>query len=217
MAKIDIEKLKKQSIDIVQSIKSFALVLFDHLKNGVDYLITKIDSKRTLTDAKKATLVSFISYLIVFAVGYHFIKDAEIFSSISSSFQTSSSQPSSSQPSSSQPSSTNDKARPTENEWLPNNPENCKKITGVTDQYTKRISNKFNAPMSSIKFLGIKQNGSSCEMLIDSPHGGLECPIGGVIFLKSGDYVATELYQTNDPNTYLSAFGSCSDGNFKFY
>ena len=49
MAKIDINKLKKQTIDIAQAIKSFVLVLFDHLKNGVDFVITKIDTKKSLS------------------------------------------------------------------------------------------------------------------------------------------------------------------------
>jgi hypothetical protein len=78
MAKIDINKLKKQTIDIVQAIKSFALVLFDHLKNGIDFVITKIDTKKSLSAAKKATLVSFLSYSIVLAGGYHFVKKFDI-------------------------------------------------------------------------------------------------------------------------------------------
>jgi hypothetical protein len=81
MAKIDINKLKKQTIDIAQAIKSFVLVLFDHLKNGVDFVITKIDTKKSLSAAKKATLVSFLSYSIVLAGGYHVIKKFDIFGS----------------------------------------------------------------------------------------------------------------------------------------
>ena len=78
MAKIDLNALKKQTIDILQSIKSFAFVLFDHLKNGVDFVITKVDTKKSLSAAKKATLVSFLSYLVVIIFSYQFIKKFEI-------------------------------------------------------------------------------------------------------------------------------------------
>ena len=79
MAKIDINKIKKQTVDIAQAIKSFAIVLLDHLKNGIDFVITKIDTKKSLSAAKKATLVSFLSYSIVLAGGYHFIKKFDFF------------------------------------------------------------------------------------------------------------------------------------------
>ena len=70
MAKIDADKLKKQTLEIAQAIKSLALVLFDHLKSGINFLITKIDTKNSLTAAKKTTLVTVISYLIVVFAGY---------------------------------------------------------------------------------------------------------------------------------------------------
>jgi hypothetical protein len=79
MAKIDLNALKKQAIDIFQSIKSFAFILFDHLKNGIDFVITKVDTKKSLSTVKKATLVNFISYSIIIFFGYQlFIKNSNI-------------------------------------------------------------------------------------------------------------------------------------------
>jgi hypothetical protein len=79
MAQINRDKIKKIITETFQAIKLLFFVLFDHIKTAIDFVITKIDTKKTLTDANKAIIVSLLSYSVVFATGYNLIKKIEVF------------------------------------------------------------------------------------------------------------------------------------------
>ena len=70
--------VKKTIIINAQAIKQFSSMLFDHLKTAIDFVITKIDTKKTLSDPNKVIIVTLLSYSVVFATGYNLIKKIEV-------------------------------------------------------------------------------------------------------------------------------------------
>ena len=77
---------KKTIIVTAKAIKQFASILFDHLKDAINFVITKIDTKKTLTDVSKAIIVSILSYSLVIAASYHFIKKIDALNFLSNGY-----------------------------------------------------------------------------------------------------------------------------------
>lgn len=77
---------KKTIIVTAKAIKQFASILFDHLKDAINFVITKIDTKKALTDVSKAIIVSILSYSLVIAAGYHFIKKIDALNFLSDGY-----------------------------------------------------------------------------------------------------------------------------------
>jgi hypothetical protein len=86
MAQINRDKIKKIITETFQAIKLLFFVLFDHIKTAIDFVITKIDTKKTLTDANKAIIVSLLSYSVVFATGYNLIKKIDALNFLSNGY-----------------------------------------------------------------------------------------------------------------------------------
>jgi hypothetical protein len=88
------DKLKKTLGQILSSTKDLSKIIFDLIKDSVIFILSIIDRKKTLTDAKKNSLATLLSYVFVAFVGFSILKNTGILSFVSSiripSFNTSS-------------------------------------------------------------------------------------------------------------------------------
>jgi hypothetical protein len=214
MAKFD--TVKKTIIVTAKAIKQFASMIFDHLKNVIDIVITKIDTKKTLTDVNKSIIVSLLSYSVVFASGYHVLKKYEFVSFFGSTYHSLSDALVYSDEKSKLSEMQNvkaelDKAYEIKKDSAPSDasliftnnegvnfykPEGsiCEMVTGSASSWNEGVAIAFNVPMSSVRFIrtNIVESDHKClSAKVDTAKGVQQCLIGSIAINKNGDFLVT--------------------------
>jgi membrane-bound inhibitor of C-type lysozyme len=78
------DKIKKIISQLFSSTKDLSKIIFDLIKDGINFLVTILDRKNTLTEEKKSTLVNSLSYIFVIFLSFSFLENTGIYGFVKS-------------------------------------------------------------------------------------------------------------------------------------
>ena len=78
------DKIKKIISQLFSSTIDLSKIIFDLIKDGINFLVTILDRKKTLTEEKKSTLVNSLSYIFVIFLSFSFLENTGIYGFVKS-------------------------------------------------------------------------------------------------------------------------------------